>query len=111
MSPPRRPAETTEALRASLIEHARALIDRSGASSLTMRALADEAGCAVALPYKAFADRHDRVVAICAEESQRLADAYDETVTRAGTSTVAANLTRFAELLPYSPAVALAREI
>lgn len=76
-----------------------------------MRALADEAGCAVGLPYKVFADRHDLVVEICTEEFRRLADAYEETVGRAGTATVAANLTRFAELLLDSPAVALVQEI
>lgn len=111
MSPPKRLAATTEALRASLIDHARALIDRSGASALTMRALADEAGCAVGLPYKVFTDRHDLVVEICTEEFRRLADAFDETVELAGTATVAANLTHFAELLLDSPAVALAQEI
>jgi len=111
MSPPRRTAETTDALRLSLIDHARTLIAREGASGLTMRALATEAGCAVGLPYKVFADRHDLVVEICTEEFGRLAAAFEELVGRAGTETVGANLTHFAELLLESPAVALAREI
>jgi AcrR family transcriptional regulator len=111
MSPTKRAPETTDALRASLVDHARALIARSGASALTMRALADEAGCAVGLAYKVFADRHDLVVEICTEEFRRLAAAYEETVDRASTATVGANLTRFAELLLDSPAVALAQEI
>jgi DNA-binding transcriptional regulator YbjK len=43
MAPANRPAETTEALRASLIDHARRIVSRDGPSALTMRALANEA--------------------------------------------------------------------
>jgi AcrR family transcriptional regulator len=111
MSPPRRPAESTEALRASLIDHARRLIARDGAAALTMRALAAEAGCALGLPYKVFTDRHDLVAQICHAEFERLGDAYDELATRAGTATVGANLAWFADLLLGSPAVALAHEV
>jgi AcrR family transcriptional regulator len=57
MSPPRRTPETTAELRASLVAHAQTLVARDGASALTMRALAAEAGCAIGLPYKVFADR------------------------------------------------------
>ena len=111
MSPPKRPAESTEALRASLIDHARRLIARDGAAALTMRALAAEADCAVGLPYKVFTDRHDLVVQICHAEFQRLGDACDELATRAGTATVGANLAWFADLLLGSPAVTLAHEV
>lgn len=111
MSPPRRAAETTEALRASLIEHARRLIARDGAAALTMRALAAESDCAVGLPYKVFTDRQELVAEICHAEFQRLGSAYDDLAARAGTATVGANLTWFAELLLNSPAVALAHEI
>ncbi len=59
---PRRTAETTEELRASLVEHARRLVAREGPAKLTMRALAAEADCAVGLPYKVFADRQDLMI-------------------------------------------------
>ena len=111
MSPPKRPAESTDALRASLIDHARHLIARDGAAALTMRALAAEADCAVGLPYKVFTDRHDLVVQICHAEFTRLGEAYAELATRAGNGTVGANLAWFADLLLSSPAVALAHEV
>ncbi len=111
MSPPKRAPESAAALRASLVDHARRLIAREGASALTMRALATEAGCALGLPYKVFADRNDLVAEICAAEFARLRVAYDQLVARAGTATVGANLTWFAELLIGSPAVALTQEI
>lgn len=111
MSPPERPVADTEALRASLVDHARQLIARDGAAALTMRALATEAGCAVGLPYKVFTDRHDLVAEICHVEFVRLGSAFDELSRRAGTRTVAANLSWFAELLLDSPAVGLVGEI
>ena len=111
MSPRRRAPDTTEALRASLVDHARCLIEREGASSLTMRALAAEANCAVGLTYKLFTDRRDLVAQICHAEFKRLADASGELSSRAGTGTVGANLTWFAERLLDSPAVSLAHEI
>jgi len=111
MSPPKRATHTTEAMRASLVEHARRLIARDGASALTMRALAAEAGCAVGLPYKVFTDRHDLVAEICHAEFKRLADASGELARRAGTFTVGANLAWFAEQLLDSPAVSLAQEV
>jgi AcrR family transcriptional regulator len=111
MSPPRRSAENTEQLRASLVEHARQLIAREGAPALTMRALAEEAGCAVGLPYKVFRDRRDIVAAVVSTEVVTLRTACDELVAAAGTGTVAGNLMRFAEVFLDSPAVALAQEL
>jgi AcrR family transcriptional regulator len=111
MSPPRRTAQSTEALRSSLVDHARHLIAREGAEALTMRALAAEAGCAVGLPYKVFADRHALVVEICHAEFQRLSAASEQLAARAGWGTVGANLVWFAELLLDSPAVGLTKEI
>jgi AcrR family transcriptional regulator len=111
MSPPKRSAETTEQLRVSLIEHARRLIAREGASALTMRALAVEAGCAVGLPYKVFTDRRELVAEIVHAELGRLRAACDELVGRAGTGTVGGNLMWFAEVFLDSPAVALAPEL
>jgi AcrR family transcriptional regulator len=111
MSPPRREPADAIALRASLLDHARTLIARDGATALTMRALAIEAGCAVGLPYKVFTDRHELVAEICHAEFERLAAAHHELTERAGTATVGANLTWFAELLLDSPAVGLAHEV
>ena len=110
MSPPRRPPETTDALRTSLVDHARRIVERDGAASLTMRSLATEAGCAVGLPYKVFVDRQDLVGAILEVEFGRIAAAADELVARAGRSSVGANLAWFAGLILDSPAVALAKE-
>lgn len=111
MSPPRRSAETTEQLRASLVEHARQLIAREGSAALTMRALADEAGCSVGLPYKVFRDRRDIVAALVSVEVVTLRAACDDLVAAAGTGTVGANLMRFAEVFLDSPAVALTPEL
>lgn len=111
MSPPRRTPATSDALRASLIAHAQRLISREGASALTMRALAAEAGCALGLPYKVFADRHDLVVQILHAEFTQLRAAQQELADRAGTRTVATNLAWFADLLLDSPAVALVQEV
>lgn len=111
MSPPKRSADTTEQLRASLIEHARRLIARDGASALTMRALAGEAGCAVGLPYKIFNDRREIVMEIVHAELGRLRIVCEELITRAGNDTVGGNLIWFAGAFLDSPAVPLAREL
>ena len=111
MSPARRSAETTDALRLSLVEHALRLVARDGAAALTMRALAAEAGCAVGLPYKVFADRRDLVTAVVHAELERLRSAFDELLARAGRHTVGGNLTWFADVLLDSPAVSLGDEV
>ncbi|HEX5997571.1 MAG TPA: TetR/AcrR family transcriptional regulator [Jiangellales bacterium] len=111
MSPDKRSAETTTQLRSALIEHARRLIAREGAAALTMRALATEAGCAVGLPYKVFADRHEIVAAIVHTELDRLRAARDELIQRAGSGTVGGNLAWFAAVFLDSPAVALTQEL
>ncbi|HEX5996957.1 MAG TPA: TetR/AcrR family transcriptional regulator [Jiangellales bacterium] len=102
---------TTSQLRSSLIEHARTLIAREGAAALTMRALAAEAGCAVGLPYKVFADRHEIVAAIVHAELVRLRAACEELLERAGSGTIGGNLTWFAGMFLDSPAVALSQEL
>jgi AcrR family transcriptional regulator len=111
MAPAKRPAETTEALRASLIDHARRIVTRDGSSALTMRALAAEAGCAIGLPYKVFADRHELVVELVHAELDRLRVVSDDLLQRAGTTTVARNLMWYSEIILDSPAVALAPEV
>jgi AcrR family transcriptional regulator len=111
MSPPKRTADSTEELRASLVAHAQRIVTRDGPVALTMRALAAEAGCAVGLPYKVFSDRHDLVAAVLRAEFTRLQTAGRDLVSRAGDGTVGANLAWFAELLLDSPAVALAPEV
>lgn len=64
MSPRKRSEETTRQLRVHLLDHARRLVIRDGASALTMRALAAESGVSVGLPYKVFADRREIVAEI-----------------------------------------------
>ncbi len=111
MSPRKRTPEAAEQLRASLLEHAQRIIARDGAKALTMRTLAAEAGCALGLPYKVFADRGELVAAIVHVEFTRLAAAGEELIARAGAATVADNLVWYAELLLDSPAVTLAAEV
>lgn len=110
MSPSRRSAEATAQLRTSLAEVALRIVDRHGPSALTMRSLAAEAGCSVALPYKVFVDRTDLVAAVVAAEFDRLRAAFDEVVAAAGSKTVGRNLARWASILLESPAIALADE-
>jgi AcrR family transcriptional regulator len=100
-----------EELRESLVQHALALVARDGASALTMRALAAEAGCALGLPYKVFAHRGELVAQMMRGELQRLQRGFDVLLARAGTRTVGDNLVWFADLLLDSPAVALGDEI
>src|ERR687897_1169978 len=84
MMVPRRSVETTEELRASLIEHARRLVAREGPDKLTMRALAAEAGCALGLPYKAFADREDLMVELVRASFGDVRETGGELVQRGG---------------------------
>lgn len=111
MSPAKRSAEATRRLRASLVDHARTLIAREGAGALTMRRLADEAGCAVGLTYKLFADRRELVGEIVRADLGLLREASDELLNRAGTGTVGANLMWYSEIVLDSPAVALTQEL
>ena len=96
--PKRRPEATAE-LRASLLAHARRLVERDGAGALTMRALAAEAGCAVGLPYKVFAKREELVAELVLEEFSRLRQNLDQWAVDAGTGTVGANLARYSRLM------------
>jgi AcrR family transcriptional regulator len=105
-----RPARSEE-LRASLIEHARRLVAREGPAALTMRALANEAGCALGLPYKVFSDRQDLMVELVHASFGDLRRAGDELLRRVGRGTVPGNLAWFAEWLLDSPGVALAQHV
>jgi AcrR family transcriptional regulator len=111
MSPVRRTPEATEQLRASLIEHARRIVARDGASSLTMRTLAAEAGCAVGLPYKVFDDRQELLLEILHAQFAALRASSEKLICGAGSGTVADNLSRFAERALGSTAVALVHEV
>lgn len=111
MSAHKRGEETTQQLRASLLGHARRIIARDGASALTMRALAAEAGVSVGLPYKVFADRREMVAELVHAEVATLRAASDELLAHAGTGALADNLTSFAEVILDSPAMPLAQEL
>jgi AcrR family transcriptional regulator len=111
MSPARRTPEATDQLRISLIDHARRIVARHGASALTMRSLAAAAGCAVGLPYKVFTDRHELILDILHVEFERLRGGADELIERAGRGRLGGNLAWFAEFFLDSPAVALADEV
>jgi AcrR family transcriptional regulator len=111
LSAAKRTAETTQELRAALLEHARRLVSRDGASALTMRALAAEAGVSLGLPYKIFADRREIVDEIVAAEVRRFGAAAESLLSRAGSYTVGDNLIWFASIVLNSPAAPLAQEL
>jgi AcrR family transcriptional regulator len=111
LSAAKRTAETTQELRDALLEHARRLVSREGASALTMRALAAEAGVSLGLPYKIFADRREIVDEIVAAEMRRFGAAAESLLNRAGSYTVGDNLTWFASIVLNSPAAPLAQEL
>ncbi|HKX14790.1 MAG TPA: TetR/AcrR family transcriptional regulator [Propionibacteriaceae bacterium] len=111
MSAAKRTAETTQELRAALLEHAQRLVSRDGASALTMRALSAEAGVSLGLPYKIFADRREIVDEIVAAEMRRFGAAAESLLTRAGSYTVGDNLIWFASIVLNSPAAPLAQEL
>jgi AcrR family transcriptional regulator len=112
--PPRRSPTESHALRAELVQHARRLTQRDGPHALTMRALAEEAGCAVGLPYTVFTNRDDLVAELVRVEIERLVDELDRWAADAGSRTVGVNLVRYAHILldnRDAPAFALADEI
>jgi AcrR family transcriptional regulator len=111
VSAAKRTAETTQVLRAALLGHAQLLVSRDGASALTMRALAAEAGVSLGLPYKVFADRREIVDEIVAAEFHRFGAAAETLLARAGSYTVGDNLIWFASIVLKSPAAALAQEL
>ena len=111
LSAAKRTPETTQELRATLLEHAQRLVSRDGASALTMRALAAEAGVSLGLPYKIFADRREIVDEIVSAELRRFGAAAESLLTRAGKHTVGDNLSWFASIVLNSPAAPLAQEL
>lgn len=86
-------------MRASLVEHARRLIQRDGARALTMRSLAAEAGCAVGLPYTVFANREALVAELVHVEFHRLLEALDVWGNDVGRRTVGENLVRYTRIM------------
>ncbi|MGH2444593.1 MAG: TetR/AcrR family transcriptional regulator [Candidatus Limnocylindria bacterium] len=96
---PKRDPEATAELRTSLLTHARRLVERDGARALTMRALATEAGCAIGLPYKVFANREELVAELVLEEFIRLRTELDRWAAGAGGGTVGANLARYGRIM------------
>jgi AcrR family transcriptional regulator len=111
LSAAKRSTETTQELRAALLEHAQRLVSRDGASALTMRALASEAGVSLGLLYKIFADRREIVDEIVSAEVRRFGAAAETLLNRVGTYTVGDNLIGFASIVLNSPAASLAQEL
>lgn len=79
-----RAATDVDALRSTLLAHARTLIERDGVDRLTMRALAAEAGTAVGLSYKAFSSREELLWELTWRSLTELAQQLDEWVARPG---------------------------
>lgn len=92
-----RPATDIDALRANLLEHARAVIERDGVEGLTMRALAAEAGTAVGLSYKAFSSRDELLWELTWASMVELTQQLDDWVTRPG-GALADRLMEFSDL-------------
>lgn len=103
----RRTSEEVDAIRASLVSAAKVLVRREGANALTMRAVAREAGCALGLPYKFFADREELVLELVAAELAELTSALDAWLQTSGRRSVGANLERYAKILLDSDTPAL----
>lgn len=104
MSP--RPAADIDALRANLLDHARAVIVRDGVDGLTMRALAAEAGTAVGLSYKAFSSRDELLWELAWTSMVELTGQLDDWVVRPG-GVLADRIMEFADLHFASLAPAL----
>lgn len=96
---PRRNPEASARLRASLLSHARQLVERDGPQALTMRALATKAGSALGLPYKVFANREELVAELVLEEFTDLRADLDRWSAGAGRGTVGGNLARYARIM------------
>jgi len=96
---PKRDPDATAQLRTSLLTHARRLVERDGARALTMRGLAAEAGCAIGLPYKVFANRDELVAELVLEEFTDLRVELDRWAAGAGSGTIGANLARYARIM------------
>jgi AcrR family transcriptional regulator len=109
----RRSSEETQATRDSLVAAALQIVRRAGARALTMRAVAQEAGCSVGLPYKIFANREELVLDLIAAELTEVSRALDGWIRSAGKHTTGGNLDRFASILLESetPALLHANEI
>ncbi len=105
--PAPRSTEATSQLRTELLGHARTLVRRDGPAALTMRALAQEAGCAVGLPYKVFADREEIVIELITIELDELVEQFDEWRAESAQHSVSANLDRYATILLESPTAGL----
>jgi AcrR family transcriptional regulator len=103
----RRTREEIQEIRTRLVGAAREIVLRDGASSLTMRNVAREAGCAVGLPYKFFANREEIVLEVIAIDLAEATKRLDAWVERAGTSSVGTNLNHFANIMLRSHVPAL----
>jgi AcrR family transcriptional regulator len=94
-------------MRERIVDAAARLIRRDGVSGLTMRAVAAEAGCSVGLPYQFFSNRDDLVFELVALELEAVVAKLNTWLASAGTSTVAANLGEYADILLTSEIPAL----
>lgn len=96
MAPPR-PATDVDALRETLLSHARAVIARDGVNGLTMRALATEAGMAVGMSYKAFTSREELLWELTWRSLSELTRQIDDWLARPG-GELADRLMEFSDL-------------
>ena len=75
-----------------LVDAARSVLVRDGAVALTMRNIANEAGCALGLPYKLFESRSQLLLEVAARELDDLTSRLDTWLAGTGERPVAENL-------------------
>ncbi|SEP53563.1 TetR/AcrR family transcriptional regulator [Amycolatopsis saalfeldensis] len=95
-------------LRHHLFRAAERVLAREGPGGLTGRAITREAGCATGLLYNHFGSLDDFLTEFAVERARLAARGAEELPARAGTGTVAGNLTEAALALPVSDLPALA---
>jgi AcrR family transcriptional regulator len=105
-----RPATDLDALRVSLLDHARKVVARDGVDGLTMRALASEAGTAVGMSYKAFASREDLLRELTWQSLRELAAEIEDWAARPG-GKLSDRLMEFADVQFASQAPALVNHL
>ena len=103
----RRTREEIDNIRARLVAAARKIVLRDGARAMTMRAVAQEANCAVGLPYKFFANREEIVLEVIAIDLGRITKKLDAWVKKAGKGSIGGNLDQFATIFLSSHVPAL----
>jgi len=87
-------------LRRALLDAALAIIERDGASALTLRAVAREAGVSPAAPYHHFQDKNELMLAVSRDGFHRLNEAMAKAAAERGAGEVGSAYIEFAHANP-----------